>query len=429
MRSEKNAVPSVASVAPVATVAPVAQTQRIQSLDIIRGFALMGILASNIQVFASAYVTINNPLAFGDISGLNLIVAAWTRIFVQSKFFPLFSMLFGAGIFLMTKKAEEKGAKADRIHIRRMMWLFVIGFFHVFLFWDGDILVVYGLAGVFVFLFRKVPARVLLPIALALIFFQVVNRGFVRPSNVDLTPGQLTARLNYWQPDQESLDRINGYYRGSWWKQTTARTTYNFFLLFRASPWKGLVAYIGWMLLGMALFKFGIFFRKFPAHRLKLMVLGLVVAVIFRTLDYAVAFAHDWDFMFMRLYPKPFSQFFLYNLVMQIEVILICTGYIAVLMLIIRSGKLQGLTKRLAAAGRMALTNYLMQSAICSAIFFSYGFGLFGYVDRSGQLLVILLIWILQLWYSPLWLKYFRFGPVEWMWRSLTYRKHQPMRQ
>ena len=109
-------------------------------------------------------------------------------------------------------------------------------------------------------------------------------------------------------------------------------------------------------------------------------------------------------------------------------ILLLCLGYIAAVMLICRAGKLRRFTGRTAALGRMALTNYLMHSVICTFLFKGYGFGLFGKIERSGQFLIVLTILVFQLWLSPLWLKHFRFGPVEWLWRSLSYRQRQPMR-
>ena len=155
------------------------------------------------------------------------------------------------------------------------------------------------------------------------------------------------------------------------------------------------------------------------------LILGLGVGVPSRLYHWICNSLHNWDLWFP---PGP-SWFIYWETILRTAVYeLIPLGYIAGIMLICRSGKLQRLTARLAAVGRMALTNYLMHSAICTFIFYGFGLGLFGKVDRMGQLLVVLVIWVFQLWFSPFWLKHFRFGPMEWFWRSLTYWKIQPMK-
>jgi uncharacterized protein len=109
--------------------------------------------------------------------------------------------------------------------------------------------------------------------------------------------------------------------------------------------------------------------------------------------------------------------------------LLVAFAWIGVIMLLCRSDRLTGLKNRLAAVGRMAFTNYIMHSVICTTLFYGHGFGLFGRVDRLGQLGIVIAIAVLQLWYSPVWLRHFRFGPLEWLWRSLTYWRRQPFRR
>jgi uncharacterized protein len=408
------------------SIDPIAPSQRIVSIDVLRGFALLGILASNIRVFAMGYAAVVNPTVFGDLTGGNYVVTMLTSVLVSGKFYPIFSMLFGAGIYLMAQKVEAKGGKPEAQHLRRMIWLIVIAWFHIFLFWDYDILFYYGLCGLAAFLFRKISPRILLIIGLILVFIPVFQSADRQATRSVKTPEQLAAISSSRRPNQEKIDQEIANYQGSWTALMSARVRVRWPGLWQIGALYQFGMYTGWMLLGMALFKFGILTAKVSKRVLWLfLVLGLGVGIPFRFFHWICNSLHNWDLWF-----PPGPTWFIYweTILRSAVYFLIPLGYIAGIMLICRSGKLRRLTARLAAVGRMALTNYLMHSAICTFIFFGYGLGLFGKVDRMGQLLVVLLIWVFQLWFSPLWLKHFRFGPMEWLWRSLTYWKMQPMR-
>ncbi len=405
---------------------PTAPSQRILSIDVLRGFALLGILASNIQVFAMIWAVVGNPTVFGDFTGGNYVLAVLSRVLVMSRFYPIFSMLFGAGIYLMAQKVEAKGGKPEAQHLRRMIWLIMIAWLHISLFWDGDILFFYGVSGLAAFLFRKLSPRILLIIGLIMLFIPVIQSAERQASLSAKTPEQLAAISSSLRPNQEKIDEEIAHYQGSWTALMSDRVSQRWSNFWQISALYNLGMYTGWMLLGMALFKFGILTAKVSKRVLWLfLVLGLGVGVPFRLYHWICNSLHNWDLWFP---PGP-SWFIYWETILRTAVYeLIPLGYIGGIMLICRSGKLLRLTARLAAVGRMALTNYLMHSVVCSFIFFGFGLGLFGKVDRMGQFLVVLAIWVFQLWLSPLWLKHFRFGPMEWLWRSLTYWKIQPMR-
>jgi uncharacterized protein len=408
-------------------VVPTAPSQRILSLDVLRGFALLGILVSNIQAFAMIRAVYSNPTAFGDFTGVNYVVAMLAQVLFICRFYPIFSMLFGAGIYLMAQKVEAKGGKPDAQHLRRMIWLIMIAWLHISLFWDGDILFFYGLSGLAAFLFRKLSPRILLIIGLVLVFIPVFQSAEREASLSVKTPEQLAAVNSSMRPNQEKIDEeIAARYQGSWTALMFVRVKGCWSGFWRIDNLYNLGIYTGWMLLGMALFKFGILTAKVSKRVLWLfLVLGLGVGVPSRLYHWICNSLHNWDLWF-----PPGPTWFIYweTILLRAVYFLIPLGYIAGIMLICRSGKLRRLTARLAAVGRMALTNYLMHSAICTFIFYGFGLGLFGKVDRMGQLLVVLIILVFQLWFSPLWLKHFRFGPMEWLWRSLTYWKIQPMK-
>ena len=148
------------------TNAPTAPSERIIAIDALRGFAVLGILIMNIQIFAMIEASYLNPTAYGDLTGINKWVSVFSHLFADQKLLTIFSILFGAGIVLMTGRVEGKGGSAVGLHYRRTLWLILIGMLHAYLLWYGDILVAYGLCALVVFFFRKVSPRWLLPIGI-----------------------------------------------------------------------------------------------------------------------------------------------------------------------------------------------------------------------------------------------------------------------
>jgi uncharacterized protein len=174
------------------------------------------------------------------------------------------------------------------------------------------------------------------------------------------------------------------------------------------------------MLIGMALFKLSILSAKASAtFYLSLVVLALVVGLPMIAYGVSWNFENGWSAVSM-FYGSQFNYW---------GSLLVSLGWMSTVLLICQRGRLIGLTRRLAAVGRMALTNYLLQTLICGLVFYGHGLGLFGQVERTGQLIVVLAIWILQLAASPVWLRNFRFGPAEWLWRVLTYWRYEPFRR
>ena len=154
---------------PTAKSTPVTASERIQSLDLLRGFAVLGILIMNIQSFAMIQAAYINPTAYGDLTGINKLVWILSHLFADQKFMSIFSILFGAGVLLFTMRAEDKGFRSGRLHYRRSLWLILIGMVHAYLLWYGDILVTYGLCALLAYVFRKVRPKRLLITALAII--------------------------------------------------------------------------------------------------------------------------------------------------------------------------------------------------------------------------------------------------------------------
>lgn len=401
---------------------PITSSQRIVSIDVLRGFAVLGILVMNIQSFAMISVAYMNPTAYGDLQGANYWVWYFCHVLADQKMMTIFSMLFGAGIVVMTSRSEAAGRGSAGVHYRRMGWLLVLGLLHAHLLWYGDILYFYALCGMVAYLFRKMPPWLLLLLGLASVSIAsgiAVFSGLSMPTWPQEQIAQFTAES--WMPTQETLTSEIEAYRGGWLDQMSHRVPSAFFfetfLLLFAVGWRA----GGMMLIGMALFKT----RVFSAARSRLfyavmMVLGggvggaLIVTGIHRN------FAAGWDVKY---------SFFLgsqYNYWGSIPVAL---AWVGAVMLACRTAALGPVTRTLAAVGRMALTCYLLQTVICTTIFYGHGLGLFGRLDRVQQLLTVVGVWAFLLVLAPIWLKHFRFGPAEWLWRTLTYMKPQSMRQ
>ena len=402
------------------TAAPVPQTERIDSIDVLRGFALLGILVMNIQAFAMPQTAYINPTAYGDLTGANRYVWIAGRMFADQKFMTIFSMLFGAGIVLMTGRAEARG-DGRRVHYRRMRWLLVIGLLHGYLLWWGDILFHYAVCGMLVYPLRRQSPGRLIAIGLALLVAASAFWGLMGLS-FPYWPEEVRTEIEEeaWRPTPEKIDTELATYRGGWLDQLPHRSAtalgMQTFLLIIWIVWRA----GGLMLIGMALFKKEVFSaRRSSGFYAALIAVAAVVGLPLQAYGISLSFADAWSF----------GSLFVDTQLVYWASIAVGLGYVGAVMLACRTAALRRVTRPFAPVGQTALTNYLLQTVICTTIFYGHGLGLFGAVDRVGQVGVMAGVWAVQLIASPLWLRRFRFGPVEWLWRSLTYRARQPMRR
>jgi uncharacterized protein len=399
---------------------PTSSSERILALDTLRGFALLGILIMNIQSFALVEAAYTNPTAFGDLAGINRSAWVFTHILADQKFMTIFSIMFGAGIFLMTNRAEAKGYHSARLHYRRTLSLLIIGLLHAHLLWSGDILVTYALCALIVYLFRKISPKKLLVFGLLLISVPSIiyfNLGRSIPS---LSPEAYQSALNNWQPTSAMISKEISAYRGNWLEQMAYRipaSRYSQTSLFQM--WFGWRAG-GLMLIGLSLYQWGILTaQRSRRFYIALASVGFGLGLPLVIYGMVSNFAANWSFDYSTCFGWQYNYW---------GSLPVSMGYIGLIMLLCQSPIAHKLARRLSAVGQMSLTNYLLQSLICTTIFYGHGFGLFGQVERGTLLLIVLCVWAFQLWVSPIWLRNFRFGPVEWLWRSFTYLKIQPMR-
>jgi uncharacterized protein len=382
---------------------------------------VLGILAMNIQAFSMISATYFNPSAYGDLAGANEWVWRLTHILVDMKFMAIFSMLFGAGIVLMTERAESRGRSLTGIHYRRMAWLILFGLLHAHLLWYGDILYWYGMCGLVVYLFRRLRPRWLFVWGLSSLAITSALMASAGWSMQYWPPEVMEAFTLDWQPTAEMAAEEVAAYQGGWLEQMSYRVPEaleletSVFLFWAAWRVGGL------MLLGMALFKLGVFSAKrSPALYRTLIAVALLLGIPAILYGMQRNFASGWDGGY---------SFFLGSQFNYWASILVALGWVSLVMLVCRRPSFAPLTRPFAAAGRMAFTNYIMQTIICTAIFYGHGFGYYGQVERSGQIAIVAAVWVFQLIASPIWLRHFFFGPLEWLWRSLTYWQRQPFRR
>ena len=408
--------------------------------------ALLGILAMNIASFAWPQAVYGIPILAEGYTPLDTPLWALNHVLFDTKMMTLFSMLFGAGLVLMSDRAEGRGARLRGTYYRRVFWLLLIGIAHASLVWDGDILVLYALCGFLLYPFRKLKPRTLIITGLAfnlmlvfvLVGFRLVGIPYMRNTaervdaqvkNEEKPSGWNQRVHDAWKemskqemPKREKTLEEIAKYRGPYRELVKERAS--------NVLWEplGFVLGLWWlaggrMLIGMGLMKLGVFTAKLPSSTYNQMMLwGYGIGLPYMLFD-AVHQATHGFFLGRRLWYMLDG----WPLITVLGSLPVVIGHIGLVMLVCQSGALPWLTRRLAAVGRMALTNYLMTSLVCSTLFYGYGFDLFATLHRPMLYLIVLAIWTVQLLVSPLWLQMFRYGPFEWLWRSLTYWKLQPI--
>ena len=424
---------------------PVSGSARIRQVDILRGVALLGILIINIEYFAYPEETLFDPSRIGGFEGLDFWVWRLKTWFFSQKMMSIFSMLFGAGLILMAARAEEAGKPFRKIYYRRTLLLIVFGLMHAYLLWFGDILFAYGVCGLVIYLFRRKSPRTLVIIAVvsfligAVIMLGAGNMiNFMRNTAEEAT--ELTAQgeelsslqasmMEAWSeikvefnPTQDKLQKsIEIYGNGSFVEIFKKRAVQSLTMQTQAFLFMILWQVLGLMLLGMALLKAKVITgeRSIRFYTIQA-VIGLSVGLGLSILAAEMQIGGGFDMIDYFRGGGP---------IMMFASAVAAIGYIGLIMLISKTDTRGFIKDRLAAVGRMALTNYLLQSIVCTTIFYSYGLGLFGEVNRAPAMLIVFGVWIIQLLYSKWWLERYKFGPVEWLWRSLTYGKKQPFKQ
>ena len=403
--------------------------QRYISLDAMRGFAVMGILAMNIISFAMpewAYIT---PAAYGGDSLADKIAWFFAFIFIDGKMRGLFSLLFGASLMLVIDRATDKGESAAQVHYRRMAWLAVFGLAHYFFIWFGDILFLYAIIGMIAFRFRNWPPQRLVKIAC--IIFAVglalwgIQFGALQIFQYFATRPDATADMA--RQLRELMDSADLAFNIAP-DLALHRSSYAAITMDRLDEWSTplilVVQSIGetlpLMMIGMAMQKSGFMTGNWDAIDYRRWVMRTLPVGLLLTLVLGVwIVAVDFDRI------TALAVFFFWGAIPRI---MLTVGYAAVLILIIQRYQNHPMLARVAATGRAAFSNYLGTSIVMTTIFYGYGFGLFGHVGRAGLWVFVLGAWAVMLLWSKPWLMKFHYGPLEWLWRSLARGQMQTMR-
>lgn len=392
---------------------PISSQERITSIDVIRGFALIGIFLVNMPIFHSPQRLIPYP----DYSGIDYYLDLFLQMFVQTKFYTTFSFLFGLGFYLFMRRAEEKGLAVNRLFSRRLLILFSFGMIHLFFFWYGDILHTYALTGFFLLLFYKRTVKTLLLWALSLIalFYLIVASQFFIPEHEFATILE--------QVEQENMAKLTNYMavyqNGAYWDWFAYRLDIEILPQIYQLPLV-MLPILGMFLIGLAAGKIGIFQPDSP-HRPKIKVICLYSFLFGLPLAFLVALLKI-KVLDYGIYQETAIFFFT-----GLSGVALCLFYMSAFMLLLEKERWQKRLLPLKSFGQMALSNYLGQTFISVIIF--QGFNVYGKVSLSTGTLMALLILLIQIIFSSIWTKHFHFGPMEWLWRSLTYGYFQPLKR
>jgi uncharacterized protein len=413
----------------MATTSPT--TDRIATLDIVRGVAVMGILAMNIVAFAMPVEAYMNPLAYGSEAAIDFGVYAFNFVLIDGKMRGLFSFLFGASMLLVIQRAEAKGESGAAVHYRRMLVLLLFGAIHFYLIWFGDILFGYATIGMVAFFFRKKEPKALIVIGIALVLVQFLIMAGLAAQVRDLAPkiaqpGVSPEVLRQWNemtewvrvptPAQvsEQMAVILGPWSGVVQNQLTKHTLdpIIFSFMFGAET-------LAYMLFGMAALKSGYLTGKWTdAEYRRAAIRGYGISLPFYLILAWLIVRDDFSVLALITYS------------MAATVILRPFMIPAVAALVILVTRKEGwLTQRIAAAGRAAFTNYLGTSILMTGMFYGWGLGFWGELSRAELWLVVIAMWGVMLAWSKPWLERFEYGPLEWLWRSLARGSAQPMRK
>ncbi|MEM9353974.1 MAG: DUF418 domain-containing protein [Planctomycetota bacterium] len=427
---------------PRARPKPIRVHERIEAVDTLRGVALLGILTMNIAAFAWPMGGYENPRFSGGDEPANTAFWAFNSVVFSGKMMSLFSMLFGAGLVVMNERAAARGASLRGVYYRRNFWLLVIGMVHAYLIWGGDVLVPYALCGFVLYPFRRFRAGTLIAVGTLLVIVQVavwyafLNYGaFIagvaeeaaaaRADGVE--PEDWQAEMEeVWAegfrpllaPSEEDIQDEIGLYLSSYPEIVRGRA--EDVLMFQTFGFLMIMSWgaSGRMLIGMGLMKLGVFSaERSTGFYSRLAALGYGLGLPLTAAGMALTYHAEYELVRT---PGGAALF-------TLGMVPVAIGHAAVVTMLCKNRVWPRLAERLAAVGRTALSNYLLQSLVCTTLFYGYGLALFGRLDRVALWGVVLGVWALQLWASPVWLSRFRFGPAEWLWRSLTYGRRQRM--
>lgn len=430
-------------------VAPVSEQQRLTIIDSLRGIAILGILLMNIPGFGLPAPVYGDPSVWNEIGTVNFNVWYFIEMTAAGTQRALFSLLFGAGVILFIGKKEDSlgGLMPAEYFFRRQLWLLVFGLFNAFvLLWFWDILFHYAICGMILFAFRRLSPKALIIAAIVCLFFQTVrdNVDFYRTKDIIVVGEQLakqdTTQVKLTDDEKAALAEMKGFKEKTTLEakkkkaeKSVHKVTGDYATLYKYQSersyeleidytYNGLWDILIFMFLGMAFFKNGILLGTAETKIYWLLCIGGLVIGGFLTW-FRLQQRIDLGFNSYELVKN--SSMDLYEVARAIRSV----GIFGLIMLMYKSGWFKWLFSLLRPVGQMAFTNYLTQSLMVGLFFYGIGLGMFGKLQRYELYYVVAAVWIVQIIWSHIWLRFFRFGPLEWAWRSLTYWQVQPMKR
>jgi len=396
---------------------PAKSKQRIEVIDALRGFAILGIILANILSWSGIKFMPFSEIERWPNLEIDLLVYNLNGIFVDTKFYTIFSLLFGIGFYLQFNKNRDNQPSFMKVYYRRLGYLMLFGLIHMF-FWSGDILFIYGLVG-FVFVqFRNFKPKTLLILA---------GISFITPLIIDvvmlqvypgfMVPGNRLAVHTYL--DISPLELTEPFRNGTFWEVTKANLHNVKWRYFDLLPSGRLFKIFAFFVLGFYLMSTNYFIKKSTSIK------RLLVYLI---LGFGLTFLSKQVTGSMGQFPSDWSDI-LYKLLFSFGQVNLAFAYISILSFIYKSAFGQKILVGFKYVGRMSFSSYLSQTIIGIIIFYPYGFGLYATMSLWQVELLAVGIYVVQIALAMLWLNYYSFGPLEWLWRSLTYGKFLPMRK
>lgn len=405
-----------------------ASKDRISGLDVTRGFAVMGILAMNIVAFSMPENAYINPRVWGGDTGIDLFTWAANFLIFDSKMRGLFSIMFGASTLLVIQSATAAARNPARAHYARMAVLAVFGLIHFYLIWYGDILFLYAMMGMILYAFRNRGVKALAIWGLSLtglsaLVWSALMGGLMLGASPSAPPQAAEGYASFaaeFAPDNDTALEEIALHRSGFVDIATDQLTES-----TANPFIGLVLYgpetLGLMLIGMALFKSGLLRGEWSLERLdrwrnRCLAIGLAGNALLlwwqlsAGLEPALVLGSTFGFS------VPFD-------------VTMSVGYAALAMGLAQRFAASDFIQRVGAAGRAAFTNYLGTSILMTFIFYGWGLGQYGHWSRAEVYVPVVVAWAIMLLWSKPWLERFHYGPLEWLWRSLSRGQVQRMRK
>ncbi|MGG0658258.1 DUF418 domain-containing protein [Rummeliibacillus pycnus] len=383
---------------------PTTSKQRIDTLDILRGVSLLGILLVNMFAFST-------PLPYIDLKTwftvpIDKEYHKWLDILVQGSFYPLFSMLFGYGLAMQYTKATRLGDSFYKIGIKRLVILFILGILHAFLIWWGDILMTYAFCGLFVIALIRLKPGILL--AIGLLFYTAINGLLALLIGFATLSDPSSSDMSQFIDIQGVEGALRAYGSGSW-SDTFIQRLADLSIQFSPSMWiMALFTILPYMLIGAAASKW----QLVEKAKNKLLLWGILAVIMVPLGIYLKALPYNMNRNFLLDYIQTYFGG-----------PILALGYASVIVLICCIPNSTKVLSPIAKAGRMSLTVYILQSIICTMVFYHFGLGLYGKIGVDTGIWLAIGIYVIQLVFATIWFMLFKQGPLEAVWKRITYGK------